>query len=564
MVRFRHWLTMSTIISLAVALISFPVAEAKPKKSKKTTLTVMSTSDLHGYIMPLNYVDNSPEDHGLAKISTLVKQVRKQNPKALLLDSGDTIQGSPMSYYHAKVNNKPMDPMMKVMNHLGYDAMAIGNHEYNYGRQTFEKAEKEANFPWLAANTLKKDTDQVYTKPYKIFKMPGGIRVGVLGLTTQFVPQWENPDHISHVDFIDVVDTAKKWIPIMKKKEKADVIYVSYHGGLEHKKDPDGGIIPSPETTGENQVYQLATQVPGIDVILAGHMHTPVEDVRVNGVLITEPNKWGTHLSVVDMNLEKKKGKWTVTDKKARLLESSTVEADPKVVKLIQSYEQETQQFLDRPVGEIQGDMTVTDPLYTRSRDTALIEFINKVQMHYSGADISAASLFDNNVRGLPSKVTTRDVLGTYIYTNTLQVIRVTGQDIRDALEQSARYFKQNNGNEPIEVNPDYLSPKPQHYNYDMWEGIRYTIDVSKPEGNRIVKLTDLNGKPLKMDETFDIALNNYRAGGGGGYTMFQGKPVIKDINMEVSELITDYIKEKGSVKAETDHNWNIIGARLD
>ncbi|OYD07048.1 bifunctional metallophosphatase/5'-nucleotidase [Paludifilum halophilum] len=557
-------LVIASLICLTLVLFLNPAAQAKQRPGKEARLTIMSTSDLHGHIMPLDYTDNSPADHGLAKIATLIKQVRERHPQALLLDSGDTIQGSPMSYYHARIDNEPVDPMMRTMNDLGYDAMAIGNHEYNYGRRVFEKAEGEADFPWLSANTLKKNSEKVYTKPYRIFKRPGGLRIGVLGLTTQFVPQWENPDHIDHLHFIDVVEAAKKWVPIMKKKEKADVIFVSYHGGLEHSKGPDGEIIPLPETTGENQVYQLATQVDGIDAILAGHMHTPVEDVRVNGILITEPNKWGTHLSVVNMNLVKEKGRWTVKDKQAKLLESSDVKADPEVIERIRSYEEDTQAFLDRPVGEIEGDMTVRDPMDTRTRDTALIEFINRVQMHYTEADISATSLFNNQVPGLPSNVTTRDILSTYVYPNTLKVIRVTGQDVKDALERSATYFKQNSGNDPIEVNPDFISPKPQHYNYDMWEGIQYTIDVSKPEGERIVELKDKKGQPLDMDAEYKVALNNYRAGGGGGYAMFEDKPVVEDVNIEITELITNYIREQGTIPAETDDNWRIIGAQLD
>ncbi|SFJ79959.1 bifunctional metallophosphatase/5'-nucleotidase [Thermoflavimicrobium dichotomicum] len=541
-----------------------PISPVNAKQPKTAHLTIMSTSDLHGNIMPIQYTDNKPADVGLAKISTLVKQVRKRNPEALLLDSGDTIQGSPLEYYHARVDNKPIDPMMLTMNYLKYDAMAIGNHEYNYGRQVMEKAKNEARFPWLSANTLKKGTDQVYTKPYKIIKMKNGIRVGVLGLTTQKVPIWENPEHIKHLDFIDVVKAAKKWVPIMKKKEKADVIFVSYHGGLEHKKDEKGNIIPLPETDGENQVYQLATQVPGIDVILAGHMHVPIKEVRVNGVLITEPNKWGSHLSVVDMDLIKVKGRWIVTHKKADLLESANVEPDPVVLKLVKSYEDATQKYLDQPVGKITGDMVVKDHHYFRTHDNALIQFINKVQMEVSGAKISSTSLFDNNVTGLPENVTTRHILSTYIYPNTLKVIKVKGKDIKDALEQTATYFKQNDGTQPVEVNPKFITPKVQHYNYDMWEGIRYTIDVSKPEGQRIVELTDMDGKPLEMDKEYEIVLNNYRAGGGGNYTMFAGKPVVKDINIEVSELITNYIREKQNIQAEVDHNWRIIGGKVD
>ncbi|MFC7440402.1 bifunctional metallophosphatase/5'-nucleotidase [Laceyella putida] len=558
--RQRWSLAVTLLVITAVVFMGIYQSEAK----EKTSVTIMSTSDLHGYITPIQYTNNAPANHGLAKISTLVKQVRSRNPEAILLDSGDTIQGSPMEYVHARVNNAPIDPMMLVMNALRYDAMAIGNHEYNYGRNVMEKAMGEAKFPWLSANTLRKNKEQVYTKPYKIIKLKNGLRIGFLGLTTQKVPNWEDPRNIAHLDFVDVVAAAKKWVPIMKKREKADVIFVSYHGGLEHKKEADGSIVPLPESDGENQVYQLATQVKGIDVILAGHMHTPLADVRVNGVLIAEPNKWGSHLSVVDLDLERRKGRWNVISKKGRLLESSTVEPDPAILKLTAQYEKETQAFLDQPVGKIDGNMVVTDHHAFRTHDNALIEFINRLQMEASGAPISSTSLFDNTVTGLPREVTARHILSTYIYPNTLKVIRVKGADIKAALEQSATYFKQNSGTDPVEVNPEFLTPKVLHYNYDMWEGIRYTIDVSKPEGQRIVELSDMNGHPLVMDKEYDVVLNNYRAGGGGNYPMFANKPVVKDINIEVSELLTNYIREKGTVMATVDHNWKIIGGKVD
>ncbi|RAL26474.1 bifunctional metallophosphatase/5'-nucleotidase [Thermoflavimicrobium daqui] len=552
-----------TLLS-SITLLGCQPSTTQTEKTQTTHLTIMSTSDLHGYVTPIDYGTNKPADIGLAKIATLVKDVRKKNPEALLLDSGDTIQGSPLEYHHAYVDNKPIDPMMLTMNHLRYSAMAIGNHEYNYGPKIMEKAMKEAKFPWLSANTVKNGTSEVYTKPYQIIPMKNGVRVGVLGLTTQKVPNWERPDNIKHLDFHDVVETAKKWIPIMKEKEKADVIFVSYHGGLEHTKTKEGKIEASSQTDGENQVYQLATQVKGIDVILAGHMHTPIDDFRVNGVLITEPNKWGSHLSVVDLDLKKENNRWTVTNKKAKLLEAEKAKPDPEVLKLTQTYEQNTQKMLDEVIGQAEGDLTIKDHHSTRTHDTAIIELINRIQMEESGAKISSTALFNNEATGFPKNITLRNVLSTYVYSNTLQVLKVKGKDIKDALEQTATYFKQNSGNQPVEVNPKFISPKVQHYNYDMWEGIRYTIDVSKPEGSRIVELKDMDGNPIQMDKDYEVVMNNYRASGGGNYKMFAGKPVVKDIQVEMTDLITDYIRKHKTISAQVDHNWKVIGGKVD
>ncbi len=220
-------------------------------------------------------------------------------------------------------------------------------------------------------------------------------------------------------------------------------------------------------------------------------------------------------------------------------------------------YEADTQEWLDQPIGKIEGDMLVRNPLEIRTQDHALIEFINRVQMEIAGVDISNTALFDNQSPGFPENVTMRDVVSNYIYPNTLKVIRITGHDMKEALERSASYFEQYDGGE-IEVNPAFISPKPQHYNYDMWEGIDYLIDISKPVGDRIVKL-EYKGKPVEPEKEYDVVMNNYRAGGGGDYLMYQNKPVIKDIPTDVSELIANYILENKTVKATVNQNWKVI-----
>ena len=224
---------------------------------------------------------------------------------------------------------------------------------------------------------------------------------------------------------------------------------------------------------------------------------------------------------------------------------------------MVKAYEDATQEWLDQPIGKILGDMEVHDPMKIRTGDHALIEFFNRVQMEATGVDISSTSLFDNLAPGLTEDVTMRDVVANYIYPNTLKVIRITGADIKEALEQTASYFAPYNGGE-IEVNPKFLYPKPEHYNYDMWEGIEYEINISRPIGERITKL-DYHGEPLDMAKEYDVVMNNYRAGGGGNYMMFKDKPVIVDLPMDVSELIANYILERKVIEATVDHNWKVV-----
>lgn len=212
--------------------------------------------------------------------------------------------------------------------------------------------------------------------------------------------------------------------------------------------------------------------------------------------------------------------------------------------------------MLDQPIGQVQGNMQIKDPMQTRLHDHPFIEFINKVQMDAAGADISSTALFDDRSKGFSSQVTMRDIVSNYIYPNTLKVIEITGKDMRQALERSASYFSVKKDGTPM-VNPAFSVPKPQHYNYDMWEGIKYTIDLSKPFGSRITNLM-YKGKPVQDDSNYQVVMNNYRAGGGGDYPMFKGKRVVRDIPIDVSELMANYILKRGTIQATCDQNWRV------
>lgn len=517
-----------------------------------TEVVILHTSDLHGNILPINYATNSPSDVGLAKIATLVKQFRNEYQNVILVDTGDLIQGTPLEYYHARIDNKPVDPMILVMNKLGYSAWIIGNHEFNYGLDVLEKAVSEAQFPALSANIIDVKENSSLFKPYHIVNV-GDIKIGILGLTTKYIPNWEDPKNIEGLDFLDPVEVAKKYVDILKNKENVDIVIVAYHGGLE--RDPQTGE-PTEELTGENQAYQLLQEVDGIDVLLLGHQHRTIA-TKINNVPVSMPSYWGKSLGKIVLKLEKKDNKWQVIDSSVEQVSVKGVTADEEITSLIKPYDEKVQAWLDQPVGYADGDFWVENPLFARLQDNPLIEFVNKVQMYYSKAKISSTALFNNSIKGWKSgPITLRDINAVYIYPNTLKVIKVTGKDIKDALEKSADYFVMENYT--VSVNKSWVEPKPRHYNYDMWEGISYKIVLNNPSGNRIIDLM-FEGKPIEMDKEYEIVLNNYRAGGGGGYTMFKGKPVVREVMMEVSELMADYILEHKNIKATTDNNWQTV-----
>lgn len=523
--------------------------------NRRVTINILETSDVHGSVLPINYADNKERELGLAKISTLIKKQSTDIENTILIDNGDLIQGTPLTYHYARIDNKLENPVVKVLNYLKYDAAVIGNHEFNYGTEILNRAIEESNFPWLSANLISADTNKPYTgKAYTIKELSSGIRIGILGLTTKYIPNWENPKNIEGIIFQDPVEHAKKWVNILRSKEKVDLVIVCYHGGFE--RDPDTGE-PTENLTGENQGYELCMKVEGIDVLLTGHQHRSIADKIINGVLVMQPGTQGLVLGKAEITLEDNGYEWKVVKKDSSLVSVEGTKADENVIHMVREYEDKTQVWLDKPIGRINGDMLVKDPMAVRTKDNELIEFINMVQMEYAGADISNTALFDNHSPGFPSDVTMRDIVSNYIYPNTLRVIRIKGKDIKEALERSASYFEQYNGTE-IRVNPEFSTPKPQHYNYDMWEGIDYLINVSKPVGERIIKL-EYKGKPIAMDKDYDVVMNNYRAGGGGEYLMFQNKPVVKDIPTDVSELIANYILERGTIEAAVNGNWRVI-----
>lgn len=522
---------------------------------QRATITILETSDVHGHILPINYANNEPYEVGLAKIAALIHDVRQSDPNIVLIDNGDLIQGTPLSYCHARIDNDPVDPMVMVLNHLGYDAAVFGNHEFNYGQDVLVKAVGESDFPWLSANIVKSGSDEPYHgKPYIVKEYPHGLKIGILGLTTQYIPNWENPNHIKGMEFVDAVEAAKKWVTVLRGQEKVDLVVVSYHGGFE--RDMESGE-PTEQLTGENQGYQLCMEVAGIDVLLTGHQHREIAGMSINGVTIVQPGHQGRHLAKVTVELEAGERGWRVVGKNSELLSVENVEPDAKILEIVRPYEEKTQVWLDKPIGKIKGDMLVRDPLQTRLRDNALIEFFNKVQMENAKVDISNTALFDNQSPGLKTDVTMRDVVANYIYPNTLRVLRVKGKDMKEALEKSASYFATYTG-DPIALNTEFMTPKPQHYNYDMWEGIEYKINISRPVGQRVVML-NYKGKPLNPDGDYEVVMNNYRAGGGGNYFMFQGKEVVRDVPTDVSELIANYILERGTIEATVDHNWEVI-----
>jgi 2',3'-cyclic-nucleotide 2'-phosphodiesterase/3'-nucleotidase len=541
-------------ISVSIVLLACAVITAgQQPNSKRAHVVILSTTDMHGRVFPIDYYTNKYDNVGITKVATLVKEARKTDPDLLLVDSGDTIQGTPLEYFHNKRNNTPPDPMMLAMNALHYDSMTVGNHEYNFGLQVLDKARSEAQFPFLSANTYDTETPTTHYKPY-IVKEVQGVRIGVLGLTTPGIPNWENRSNYKGLEFRETASEAKKWVQLLRTSENVDVVVIAMHMGIE--EDLRTGTPNPSQVPNENAAIAIARQVPGVDVILMGHTHQNVSNLFVNEVLLTQANRWASHVARVDLYLEKNaSGHWQVTMKSARTIPvTEKTEIDPEIAKLGEPYDKETQAWLGRAIGESTEELSSQG---CRFHDTAIIDLIQRVQLEAGKADVSMAACFNPSARIPKGSVTVRDIAGLYEYENTLVTLELTGQQLKDALEHSARYFKEY---QPGKSLNDLVDTRIPGYNFDVAQGVTYDLDVTKPFGQRILNLK-FKGQPLSPTQKLRVVTNNYRVNGGGGFTMYKDAPVVYRSSAEVRELIIDWVEKNKTVPTQADNNWRIVGA---
>lgn len=517
----------------------------------RAQVTLLATTDLHGRILPHDYYADKPAELGLAKLATLIGDIRREVPDLLLLDCGDTIQGTPLAYFHARKNNTPANPMMLVMNALGYASMTPGNHEYNFGLGVLEKARGEAAFPWLSANTYRVGTDEPSFTPYLV-KEVSGVRVGILGLTTPAIPNWENPENYAGLEFRPLVSEAKKWVAILRERERVDAVVAAVHCGVE--EDLATGRRGSGDFDGENAALALAREVPGLDLLFLGHTHRDVPALVVNGVLLAQAGRWGDRLVRADLSFVREPGgAWTLAAKASRSLPvRADTPADPAVLALAEPYHRETQEWLSRTIGT---SARALEAANGQLQDSALLDLIHRTQLEAGPADVSLAANFNPRARIPAGPVTVRDIASMYIYENTLYVVEATGAQLKAALEHSARYFlPYEEGKSPVEL-IDRAIPG---YNFDVAEGVTYELDLRRPCGERIRNLA-FEGEPLADDRKLRVAINNYRYNGGGGYTMFKDARVLARSSGEIRDLIIAWVEKHGEIPSEPTGNWRLL-----
>lgn len=533
---------------IAACLIAFAASIGYAQQpTGRIHITLLGTTDIHGNLLPEDYYANRPAPRGLVKIASLIQEIRAAQPNTLLLDSGDTIQGTPLAFYFARKDTSLPNPTIAVMNAMRYDAAACGNHEFNFGEDVLWKAKGEAHFPILAANIKQEyKSGAEFFQPY-IIKNVAGIRVAIVGFVTPGVPRWEIPAHYKGYQFEQIVESARRVIPEVRKQ--ADLVVVIAHSGL--GRDPKlNAPDAADDITGENAIYALAESVPGIDVILFGHTHREVAQEMVNGVLLVQARNWAQSLAKVDVEMERDaSGAFHVAEKKSGVIPvTMDTPADPELMKLVAPYEAATQKYLNAAIATSSRDMTGEKARY---EDEPLVDLIHAVQLEVGHADISFATMFLTTSHIPAGPVTVRQLASLYIYENTLYVVEMTGAQVKDALEHAASFF-------PAWPPADTTRPlELPGYNADSAEGVSYTIELTRPVGDRIRNLSR-EGKPIDPAQKFRVAINNYRYTGGGHYDVFKGLPIVYRSPEEVRELIIQYVTQKGKISDTTDHNWSI------
>ena len=597
-VHMRTRRALPAVTAAALLLAAAVPAAAQPTDPERLELTLLATTDVHGHVYDWDYFRDQPFPEGsglgLTRLSTIIGEIRtEKGPESVLLvDNGDTIQGTPLTYYYgigdgaeAVLDGEVQHPMATAFNYLGYDVQSVGNHEYNYDLPLLAAYERDIDFPLLGANVIDVDTGEPYHQPYALIDREIGdeeVTVGVIGMVTPGVRVWDRSFVEGELEFRDLVETAEQWVPVVA--EQADVVVVVTHTG--HGTVPDEGYDRS--ALHENALGNVARMVPGIDVVVAGHSHQDrPEEIVTNTageqVLITQPMFWAQSVTETTLNLVPDGDGWAVDWSEgfaptAVAHYARDAEEDQALRDLLAEEHTATVAYVNTPVAESVTELRADTAHY---EDTPIIDFINHVQQSTveqfladrgelgDATVVSQASPFSRSAVFPQGEVSIRDIAGLYIYDNWLLGVRLTGAQVRDYLEFSARYYADLEEGEEFDpevhtnaVRGDRAIPD---YAYDVLSGVEYYIDVSQPVGERITGLSYPDGTPVEDDDEFVLAINNYRQSGGQGYPHVVDAEVVYDERVEIRQLLIEWAQERGVIDPADFfvENWWLIDEPL-
>ncbi len=537
---------------LALAVLGL-LAPAPRAAAEETRITILHTTDVHGSLLPWDDIAQKPAGRGLARAATLVARARATGQPVLLLDDGDATAGSPLtSVWHRDHAGAP-EPVTLAMNAMGYDAMAVGNHEFDFGPAVLESTRAAAHFPFLAANIVRADGSPAFP-PALVKELPSGVRVGIIGLCTPAVPQLADPSQIAGYTFLSPIEIAKREVVRLRGAERCDVVIALAHTGLE--KDPRTGELRKGDAPGEDFGWRLAHEVRGLDVIILGHTHVtvPYAYADAGGPLITQAGKWAESLGRIELTLSRPSpaAPWTLGSRRAYVdALGDSVPPDSALVASLAPYGERTKAALDEVVGTAGGELAAPGGRFS---DNALLQLIQRAQMAATGADVSLAAMYDPAQVIAAGPIRVRDLVRLYPYDNTIVTVELSGADLKAALEQSARGL----ASYTFEDGRPLGEPGMPGFNFDMPYGVSCEVDATRPPGQRIVSLLR-GGRPVADGDRFKVVVNGYRAAGGGDFEMIRRATRVGHVNESVPEALVSYVRSIRTIDPYVSPWWTLL-----
>lgn len=502
--------------------------------------SICFTSDTHGHLLGSQYAKNTHAATGVLYCASAFQK----DGNTLVLDGGDSLQGSPLiQYYMHRRSPFALHPVAETFNAAGYDAVTLGNHDFNYGYDALEEYLRALDAVCVCANVTDKK-GRLPLHRYVVRTLENGLRVGITGIVTGHVNVWEAPENLAFLTVSDPLPAARQVLAEMQGQ--CDLTVCLYHGGFERELST-GELL---EDTGENIGWQLCQEL-GFDLLLTAHQHMPVPGQRLHGTYTLQCAANAAHFARITACREE--SAWQV---QAQFVDPapSLNPAAQAAAQALAPLEEKVQAWLDEPAGSLQEAILPLSKLELACQGSRLADLFNQVQLDWTGADFSCAALA-NDLVGLGPQVSMRDVLAAYPFPNTLVVLEVTPQDLREALERCAAYYTLEDGRPRI--SDCFLKPKVEHYNFEFLAGLEAVFDLRRPVGQRVVAL-NRDGAPLP-DGTYTICMNNYRATGTGGYGVFRRCPVRHQYPQEMQELLADYIQRHSPVAISPQPPYRLL-----
>ena len=544
----------------------FALSAVSTAMAQEVNIKLLGTSDIHGRVVPWSYgADVEDKSGSYAQIATYVKDVRKNNKNVVLVDVGDAIQDNQVDVFAKDKKYYKDHPIPKVLNEMNYDIFVLGNHEFNFGMKALDEILKDIKAKKLTANFYHKKNDKRYIDATTIIEKDG-VKLGIIGLSTPMSAKFEeDTGNLKDMKFTSPTEEARTQVEKLKAKG-VDAIIAVTHMGIDNENNiPDTGM------------RDVINAVDGIDVVIAGHMHKDVPSETIKNTLITEPHRYGTVVSEVDLTFDiNDKKEVKLVKKESKTVPVKALEADKKIVEIYKPYHEKLRELNNVVIGQTENEMVPQETKHgvsaAFSKDTGLSSFINDVEQHYSGADVVTFSFDHQKARMDKGDIKKKDIIFNYRYAGgDVTVYEMTGKQLKEYMEWSANYFDTiQPGDTEYRYNAE--RKKSKYVTYDIFGGVNYKIDLRNPKGSKIVDLTLADGKPVTDDMKLKVGMNSYRfaqLNGKGGIWEGQKIPVLWESKVAmgrekgtIQNMMIDYITnvKKGKIDGQSHNRWEIIG----